>query len=158
MTDEVEEALGRLSGDPGFARSTHCRFVHEFAHTVLDADLDPPGPGATADEVRAAVLDDTGQEVPTDPLEQLRAAILAVFGSWASRRAIAYRRHWGIPEDGGTAVVVQAMVFGNLPADSGTGVLFTRDPLNGSTEPFGDWLPGGQGEDVVAGTHDRCRS
>ena len=154
ITPEVEAGLGELAGDPGFARETHVRFVHEFGHTVLGADLDPPGEDATAEAVRAAVLEDTGEEVPADPREQLRAAILAVFGSWSSRRAVAYRRHWGIPEDGGTAVVVQAMVFGNLGQDSGTGVLFTRDPLNGDPEPFGDWLPGGQGEDVVAGTHD----
>jgi pyruvate,orthophosphate dikinase len=154
ITDAVEQGLARQSGDPDFARETHVRFVHEFGGTVLDADIDPPGDDATADEVRAEVRRDTGEEVPTDPLEQLRAAVLAVFRSWSSRRAVAYRRHWGIPEDGGTAVVVQAMVFGNLGGDSGTGVLFTRDPLSGASEPFGDWLPGGQGEDVVAGTHD----
>jgi pyruvate,orthophosphate dikinase len=154
ITDAVEQGLARQSGDPDFARETHVRFVHEFGGTVLDADIDPPGDDATADEVRAEVRRDTGEEVPTDPLEQLRAAVLAVFRSWSSRRAVAYRRHWGIPEDGGTAVVVQAMVFGNLGDDSGTGVLFTRDPLSGASEPFGDWLPGGQGEDVVAGTHD----
>lgn len=154
MTDAVEEGLARLSGDADFARETHVRFVHEFAHTVLGADLDPPADDATADVVREAVREDTGEEVPTDPHDQLRAAILAVFGSWTSRRAVAYRRHWGIPEDGGTAVVVQAMVFGNLGDASGTGVLFTRDPLTGASDPFGDWLPGGQGEDVVAGTHD----
>ncbi len=154
MTDAVEAGLARLSGDAAFARETHVRFVHEFGHTVLGADLDPPGDDATADEVRAEVRTDTGEDVPAEPLDQLRAAVLAVFRSWSSRRAIAYRRHWKIPEDGGTAVVVQAMVFGNLGEDSGTGVLFTRDPLNGSPEPFGDWLPGGQGEDVVAGTHD----
>ena len=154
ITDAVEEGLGRLSGDADFARETHVRFVHEFGSTVLGADIDPPGDAATAAEVRAEVRGDTGEDVPTDPLEQLCAAVLAVFRSWSSRRAIAYRRHWGIPEDGGTAVVVQAMVFGNLGSDSGTGVLFTRDPLTGSSEAFGDWLPGGQGEDVVAGTHD----
>ena len=154
MTDAVEEGLARLSGDAGFARETHVRFVHEFGHTVLGADLDPPAGDATADDTRAAVREDTGAEVPTDPHDQLRAAILAVFDSWTSRRAVAYRRHWNIPQDGGTAVVVQAMVFGNLGEESGTGVLFTRDPLNGDPEPFGDWLPGGQGEDVVAGTHD----
>jgi len=154
MTDEVEHGLARLSGDADFARETHVRFVHEFGHTVLGADLDPPADDATPDQVRAAVREDTGAEVPADPRDQLLAAILAVFGSWTSRRAVAYRRHWDIPEDGGTAVVIQAMVFGNLGADSGTGVLFTRDPLTGAPEPFGDWLPGGQGEDVVAGTHD----
>ncbi len=154
MTDAVEEGLARLSGDAGFARETHVRFVSEFGHTVLGADIDPPGGDATAAEVRAEIRRDTGEEVPTEPLEQLRAAVLAVFRSWSSRRAVAYRRHWGIPEGGGTAVVVQAMVFGNLGEGSGTGVLFTRDPLSGSPEPFGDWLPGGQGEDVVSGTHD----
>ena len=154
ITDEVEGGLARQSGDPDFARETHVRFVHEFAHTVLGADLDPPGDTATAAQVREAVRDDTGEEVPTEPLEQLRASIRAVFDSWSSRRAVAYRRHWGIPEEGGTAVVVQAMVFGNLGEGSGTGVLFTRDPLSGAPEPFGDWLPRGQGEDVVSGTHD----
>ncbi len=100
------------------------------------------------------MLDDTGEEVPVDPREQLHAAIRAVFGSWSSRRAKAYRRHWGMSDDGGTAVIVQAMVFGNLGGESGTGVLFTRNPLDGAREPYGEWLPGGQGEDVVSGTHD----
>jgi pyruvate,orthophosphate dikinase len=154
MTDAVESGLAELSGDPRFARETHVRFCHEFGHTVLHADLDAPGPEATADVVRAAVRADTGEEVPVDPHDQLRAAIVAVFGSWASRRAVAYRRHWGIPEDGGTAVVIQAMVFGNLGEESGTGVLFTRDPLTGAPQPYGEWLPRGQGEDVVSGTHD----
>jgi pyruvate,orthophosphate dikinase len=154
MTDEVEAGLARLSGDPEFARSTHVRFVHEYGQTVLGADIDELGGGATADEVRAAVLDDTGEEVPREPLEQLLGAIRAVFGSWDSRRAKAYRKHWGISDDGGTAVIVQAMVFGNLGGESGTGVLFTRDPLSGAREPYGEWLPGGQGEDVVRGTHD----
>jgi pyruvate, orthophosphate dikinase len=154
ITEEVEEALGRLSGDPGFARSTHCRFIHEFGQTVLGADLDEPAPDAGPAEVREAVRRDTGEEVPTEPLEQLRAVIQTVFGSWSSRRAKAYRRHWGISEDGGTAVIVQAMVFGNLGEESGTGVLFSRNPLSGDPAPYGEWLAGGQGEDVVSGTHD----
>jgi pyruvate,orthophosphate dikinase len=154
MTDAVEAGLARLSGDADFARRTHVRFCHEFGHTVHGADLDPPAADATAADVRRAVLEDTGSAVPPEPLEQLRAAIHAVFESWSSRRAVAYRRHWGIPEDGGTAVVVQAMVFGNLGDGSGTGVLFTRDPLSGAPQPYGEWLPGGQGEDVVSGTHD----
>ena len=154
MTDAVETGLAQQSGDPGFARSTHVRFIHEFGHTVLGADLDEPRDDETAEEARAAVLDDTGSEVPRDPFDQLRAAIHAVFGSWESRRAKAYRRHWGIPDEGGTAAIVQAMVFGNLGDASGTGVLFTRDPLTGDPQPYGDWLPGGQGEDVVSGTHD----
>ncbi|HMJ33961.1 MAG TPA: pyruvate, phosphate dikinase [Baekduia sp.] len=154
MTEAVEAGLARLAGDADFARRTHVRFCHEFGHTVHGADLDPPADDAAASDVCAAVLEDTGATVPAEPLEQLRAAIHAVFESWSSRRAVAYRRHWGIPEDGGTAVIVQAMVFGNLGAGSGTGVLFTRDPLSGEPEPYGEWLPGGQGEDVVSGTHD----
>jgi pyruvate,orthophosphate dikinase len=154
MTEAVEAGLARLAGDADFARRTHVRFCHEFGHTVYGADLDPPADDAAASDVCAAVLEDTGATVPAEPLEQLRAAIHAVFESWSSRRAVAYRRHWGIPEDGGTAVIVQAMVFGNLGAGSGTGVLFTRDPLSGEPEPYGEWLPGGQGEDVVSGTHD----
>jgi pyruvate,orthophosphate dikinase len=154
ITDEVEAALGRLSGDPGFARSTHVRFIHEFGQTVLGADLEEPAEDATPEETREAVRRDTGAEVPRDPHEQLRAVIGTVFGSWSSRRAKAYRRHWGIAEDGGTAVIVQSMVFGNLGEDSGTGVLFSRNPLSGDPEPYGEWLPKGQGEDVVSGTHD----
>ncbi|MCW2980676.1 MAG: pyruvate phosphate dikinase [Solirubrobacterales bacterium] len=154
ITAEVEATMGRLSGDVDFARQTHNRFVHQFGETVLKADVDEPGPDATPEEVREAVRKDTGEEVPTDPHEQLRAVIKTVFGSWSSRRAKAYRKHWGIAEDGGTAVIVQAMVFGNLGEDSGTGVLFSRNPLSGDPEPYGEWLPRGQGEDVVSGTHD----
>jgi pyruvate,orthophosphate dikinase len=154
ITDEVEEALAGLSGDRAFARSTHCRFVHQFGHTVLGADIDEPGPDATPSEVAEAVERDTDEAVPTDPHEQLEAVIKTVFDSWSSRRAKAYRRHWGIPEDGGTAVIVQAMVFGNHGEGSGTGVLFSRNPLSGDPEPYGEWLAGGQGEDVVSGTHD----
>ncbi len=151
ITDAVEVGLACLSGNADFARETHVRFIHEFGQTVFGAHIDP---AATPAEARAAVLEDTGSEVPAEPLDQLRAAIYAVFDSWSSRRAVAYRRHWDIPEDGGTAVVVQAMVFGNLGERSGTGVLFTRDPLTGAPEPYGEWLAGSQGEDVVSGTHD----
>src|SRR5262249_60599994 len=73
---------------------------------------------------------------------------------WRQGRAVASRRHWGIPEDGGTAAVVQAIVFGNLGSGSGTGVLFTRDPVTGASEMYGEWLPGGQGDDVVGGAAD----
>lgn len=153
MTADIERALAERSGEPAFARDTHLRFCHQFGRVVLGADIDPPEPGTDPEVVRAAVAEDCGRAVPTDPYEQLRAAICAVFESWGSRRAVAYRRHWGISEDGGTAVTVQAMVFGNLEQRSGTGVFFTRDPLGGNPEPYGEWLPGGQGEDVVAGTH-----
>jgi pyruvate,orthophosphate dikinase len=154
ITDEVEERLAELSGDADFARQTHCRFIHQFGETVLKAVVDEPGPDADPAAVREEVRKDSGSDVPTDPFEQLRAVIKTVFGSWSSRRAKAYRKHWGISDDGGTAVIIQAMVFGNLGADSGTGVLFSRNPLSGDPEPYGEWLPRGQGEDVVSGTHD----
>jgi len=154
INDEVEEGLGRLCRDPGFARNTHVRFVREFGHMVLGADVDGLPDDSIPAELRAAIVEDTGKAFPADPYEQLEAAIRAVFDSWVSRRAIAYRRHWGIPEDGGTAVVVQAMVFGNLGPGSGTGVLFTRDPVTGAREMYGEWLPRGQGDDVVGGAVD----
>jgi pyruvate, orthophosphate dikinase len=157
MTDAVEHGLAQLSGDAVFARQTHARFCHDFGQIVLGADLEPHVSGADSAEVAAAVLADTGHTIPDDPHDQLQSAIVAVFRSWSSRRAIAYRRHWGIPEHGetsGTAVIVQAMVFGNLGERSGTGVLFSRDPMTGACSSYGEWLPGGQGEDVVSGTHD----
>ncbi|MCW2675661.1 MAG: pyruvate phosphate dikinase [Modestobacter sp.] len=153
ITDEVEQALAAATGDADFARDTHARFCAQFGRIVLGADIDPPDPDASAAEVRSAVEEDCGEAVPGDPWVQLRRAICAVFESWGSRRAVAYRKHWGISDLGGTAVTVQAMVFGNLGKGSGTGVLFTRDPLTGAPEPYGEWLPGGQGEDVVSGTH-----
>src|SRR5712691_2178480 len=151
INDDVEEGLGRSCADPAFARNTHARFLREFGHMVMNADVDSLLETETPAEIRAAILEDTGNAVPSHPYEQLEAAVRAVFDSWVSRRAVAYRRHWAIPEDGGTAVVVQAMVFGNLGPDSGTGVLFTRDPVTGRREMYGEWLPGGQGDDVVGG-------
>jgi pyruvate,orthophosphate dikinase len=127
MTDEVEAALATV--DPGYAVDTRRRFVEQFAKVV-------------------------GVEAPADPWQQLQAAIAAVFSSWQSERAQWYRKDRGIPDTGGTAVTVQAMVFGNLDEHSGTGVLFTRDPLTGKPEPYGEWLPRGQGEDVVSGRAD----
>ena len=103
---------------------------------------------------RRIVLGDENGEVPDDPFAQLGGAIGAVFRSWNSPRAIAYRKHHGLSGIRGTAVVVQAMVFGNMESKSGTGVLFSRNPMTGADEPFGEWLPGGQGEDVVSGTFD----
>ncbi len=94
-----------------------------------------------------------GGSIPQDPWDQLKAAVAAVFASWNSDRARAYRAHEGIPDDLGTAVTVQAMVFGNRGADSATGVVFTRNPSTGQRELYGDVLFNAQGEDVVAGTH-----
>jgi pyruvate,orthophosphate dikinase len=124
MTDEVEAALA--VGDADYAADTRRRFVDQFAKVV-------------------------GREAPADPWDQLHAAIEAVFSSWHSERAQWYRKNAGIPDDGGTAVTVQAMVFGNLDDSSGTGVLFSRDPLTGEAEVYGEWLQRGQGEDVVSG-------
>lgn len=132
INDRVEAALAELHGAQ-FATDTRQRF---------------------RDMYRRIVLGDANGMVPDDPLAQLGAAIRAVFSSWNSPRAIAYRRHRGLSQIGGTAVVVQAMVFGNLEARSGTGVLFSRNPVTGSNDPFGEWLPRGQGEDVVSGTVD----
>jgi pyruvate,orthophosphate dikinase len=154
INDEVEEGLAQLCRDPAFARNTHVRFIREFGHMVLGGDVDSFSEQATPASLRAAIVEDTGREFPSDPYDQLRAAVGAVFDSWVSRRAIAYRQHWGIPEDGGTAAVVQSMVFGNLGSNSGTGVLFTRDPVTGAPEMYGEWLPGGQGDDVVGGSVD----
>ncbi|QJY48956.1 pyruvate, phosphate dikinase [Pseudonocardia broussonetiae] len=148
-TDAVETALAAESGDPAFAAEVHRRFTGFYGRLVLGCleELDDL-PDTAA--VRAAIAQDGAGEVPADPREQLRAAVAAVFASSRSRRAVAYRNHHGIP-DLGTAVTVQAMVFGNLDDDSGTGVLFTRSPVDGAREPYGEYLPRAQGEDVVSG-------
>jgi len=155
ITDELEAGLARLTDNADYARDTHARFCHSYGEIVLKAHLEPYASGVTADDIRAEVLEDTGEEIPREPLEQLRGAVRAVFDSWDSARARAYRRHWGITQAqaGGTAVTVQSMVVGNLGERSGTGVLFSRNPLSGEPEPYGEWLPGGQGDDVVGGTH-----
>jgi pyruvate,orthophosphate dikinase len=129
LNKATEKGLAAASGDPAFAADCHERFVTMFKHTVgVDA-------------------------VPEDPWQQLRAAVEAVFRSWNSDRACAYRQREGIADDLGTAVTVQAMVFGNLSSDSATGVLFTRNPSTGEPGIYGDVMFNAQGEDVVAGTH-----
>lgn len=153
VNDAVEAALASVSGDPGFARDTHLRFLESYARTVLGATVSAEA-GESPSALRRRILDACGEGVPEDPYEQLRGAVEAVFGSWSSSRAVAYRRHWGISEDGGTAVTVQRMVYGNLDERSGTGVLFTRNPHSGADEPLGEFLPRGQGEDVVSGQVD----
>jgi pyruvate, orthophosphate dikinase len=135
MNDAVEEALAAHSSFPGaraFARDTRRRFT-EMYQRIVGAD---------------------SEAVPTDPYAQLRAGIEAVFASWNSPRAVTYRAHYGIDDHGGTAVVVQAMVFGNRGPNSGAGAFFSRNPITGANEPFGEWLPGGQGDDVVSGLVD----
>ena len=133
MNDAVQHALTAWAS-ARFADDTRRRFDTMYRRIVLDGDPSCP--------------------IPDDPHAQLRGAVEAVVASWHSARARTYRAHHRLDDSAGTAVVVQAMVFGNLDQHSGTGVLFTRNPVTGSDEPFGEWLPGGQGEDVVSGTTD----
>lgn len=147
---DVEAALAAESGDPAFAAEVHRRFAGFYGRLVLGCTEELDDLPDTA-AVRSAISADTGQAVPADPWAQLLAAVAAVFASSRSRRAVAYRKHYGIPDDLGTAVTVQAMVFGNLDEASGTGVLFTRNPSDGSRAPYGEYLSRGQGEDVVSG-------
>ena len=152
MSEEIETALARESGDAAFARDTHRRFYEMYARIVLKAGIDRLPPEGTVETWRRAVAETgAGGSVPVAPSDQLIGAVRAVFDSWNGRRAKRYRRHHGLPDDAGTAVTVQAMVFGNLGANSGTGVLFSRNPLTGAPEPFGEYLANAQGEDVVSG-------
>jgi pyruvate,orthophosphate dikinase len=167
----LEAAVGRRFGDPSdpllvSVRSGAPRSMPGMMDTILNLGLNDAteaglaaasGDAAFAadchERLRAIYRDVVGVEAPSDPWQQLRGAIEAVFRSWTSERAVTYRRVEGIPDDLGTGVTVQAMVFGNLGDGSGTGVLFTRNPATGEDEPYGDVLFGAQGEDVVAGTH-----
>jgi pyruvate, orthophosphate dikinase len=137
MNDAVEQALASL-GAAEFARDTRRRFTNMYQRIVARNEDAGSDPGS----------------VPADPYAQLRAGIEAVFASWNSPRAVAYRDHYGLDDRGGTAVVVQAMVFGNQGPNSGAGAFFSRNPITGTNEPFGEWLPGGQGDDVVSGLVD----
>ncbi|MFB9740957.1 PEP/pyruvate-binding domain-containing protein [Pseudonocardia sulfidoxydans] len=161
LTDATVDGLAAVSGDAVFAWDSYRRFLTMYATTVLGVPQDAlPAGAAPTDEagLRARVADlkariaAAGAEVPQDPARQLRGAVEAVFRSWDSPRARAYRAHEGIDDDLGTAVNVQAMVFGNRDDRSGTGVVFTRDPATGENRAYGDFLPRAQGEDVVAGT------
>jgi pyruvate,orthophosphate dikinase len=173
LNDETVEGLARSSGDRRFAFDSYRRFLQMYGDVVLgielkkfearlvalkaergvehDTGLDARDLERLVGEYRQIVLGETSREFPASPVEQLRGAIAAVFDSWNTQRAATYRRLEGIPDDWGTAVNVQAMVFGNLGADSATGVAFTRDPSTGERRFFGEWLPEAQGEDVVAG-------
>ena len=167
------DALARRTGNERFAWDSYRRLVQMYGRTVLDVDGDrfeeaidaaKAARGVTADvdldadDLRGLVAtfleiveEETGRPFPQDPRDQLRGAVLAVFDSWNSERAVLYRRRERIPADLGTAVNVQAMVFGNRGSTSGSGVAFTRDPSTGATGEYGDYLPDAQGEDVVAG-------
>src|SRR5581483_6351358 len=118
---------------------------------IEDTKIDLDGLKELVKRFKALVKERTGQEFPTNPWDQLKGAIGAVFGSWMNDRAIVYRRKYGIPSEWGTAVNVQAMVFGNTGSKSGSGVAFTRDPASGEKVFYGEFLMNAQGEDVVAG-------
>jgi len=148
---ETMEAFERESSDPQFARDTFRRFQQLFAEIVLKVTAPVLEDGAELGAWQAELERLAGQPIPDRPMEQLTATIEAVFRSWTGRRAKRYRKHQGIPDDLGTAVTVQAMVFGNLGERSGTGVLFSRNPLTGVAEPYGEYLKCAQGEDVVSG-------
>jgi len=125
--------------------------VKQRRHCRLDSDLKAEDCRTLVREYQDMIVRELGQSFPQDVHEQLWQAIGAVFRSWNNRRAVFYRRLHGIPDEGGTAVTVQAMVFGNRGVDSGTGVTFTRDPSTGEDVLFGEFLPDAQGEDLVAG-------
>lgn len=143
-------ALAAECADPGFAHDTHRRFLELYASIVLEGEaaLDPRDAPETWQH---RIAERCGQPVPDDVREQLHRAIDAVFRSWNSRRARRYRQHHGIPDTLGTAVTIQAMVFGNMDDNSGTGVLFSRNPLTGENKPYGEFMRRAQGEDIVSG-------
>ncbi len=127
-------------------------YKHEKYHKdIVDSDLTAADQQELVKRFKALVKERTGKGFPTDPWEQLRGAAGAVFGSWMNDRAIVYRRKYNIPAEWGTAVNVQAMVYGNTGNTSGSGVAFTRNPANGVNEFYGEFLVNAQGEDVVAG-------
>jgi pyruvate,orthophosphate dikinase len=127
-------------------------FKHEKYHRdIIDSDLTADDQKELVKRFKKLVKDRTGHVFPSDPWEQLLGAAGAVFGSWMNDRAIVYRRKYNIPAEWGTAVNVQAMVYGNTGETSGSGVAFTRNPANGANEFYGEFLINAQGEDVVAG-------
>jgi pyruvate,orthophosphate dikinase len=173
LNDATVEGLARSTGDRRFAYDCYRRFIQMFADVVLnveherfeeiissvknkkglyyDTDLDAEDWQEVLESYKNLVLKHTGRQFPQDPKEQLVMAVEAVFRSWNNQRAIVYRKINKIPDDLGTAVNVQAMVFGNMGEDSGTGVAFTRNPSTGEREIYGEFLLNAQGEDVVAG-------
>jgi len=179
LNDATVEGLAKKSGSPRFAYDSYRRFVQMYGDVVLglkpesktendpfevllekkkeargvhnDVDLDERALRELVAEFKAEIKKRKGREFPDDPWEQLRGAIGAVFGSWENPRAVTYRQMYNIPSSWGTAVTVQAMVFGNQGDDCATGVAFTRDPSTGERRFFGEYLINAQGEDVVAG-------
>ncbi|CAE7483564.1 ppdK, partial [Symbiodinium pilosum] len=173
LNDATVEALAKKSGDRRFAFDSYRRFVQMYSDVVLgieinqfekhlerakqkrgvkqDCELLPEDLEGLVKSYKAVVQLELGEEFPEDPKKQLWGAIGAVFNSWMNQRAKTYRQLHDIPEWWGTAVNVQAMVFGNMGNDCATGVAFTRDPSTGKNEFYGEFLVNAQGEDVVAG-------
>ena len=173
LNDESVNGLAAASKDERFALDSYRRLVQMFGSTVLgiegsvfadaldeakrargteeDLDLDEEDLRRLVATYKELVREHAGRDFPQEPREQLDLAVRAVFDSWNTERAVLYRRQERIPEDLGTAVNVQAMVFGNRGMDSGSGVAFTRDPASGAQGEYGDYLQNAQGEDVVAG-------
>src|SRR6267142_4718187 len=173
LNDKTVEALAEMSGDRRFAYDSYRRFITMYSDVVLGfehhhfediLDTFKDGQGYTLDtdltgddwvdlvgRYKEAVARETGHDFPQDPHAQLWGAIGAVFSSWMNARAVTYRRLHDIPESWGTAVNVQAMVFGNMGETSATGVAFTRNPSTGESKLYGEFLINAQGEDVVAG-------
>ena len=173
LNDVTVRALAEKSGDRRFATDSYRRFITMYSNVVLgiehhhfeeilddhkdrnaytlDTDLDADDWEQIIDRYKERVEEETGKPFPQDPHAQLWGAIGAVFGSWMNQRAITYRRLHAIPESWGTAVNVQAMVFGNMGETSATGVAFTRNPSTGERKLYGEFLINAQGEDVVAG-------
>ncbi len=173
LNDETVKGLIELSGDPRFAFDSYRRFIQMYSDVVLgiehhnfeeileifkeengyilDTELDNEDWEAVVDQYKAKVTEHLNRPFPQNADEQLWGAITAVFGSWQNARAVTYRRLHNIPDSWGTAVNVQAMVFGNMGSDSATGVAFTRNPSTGEKAYYGEYLENAQGEDVVAG-------
>ncbi len=173
LNDVTVEALARKSGDRRFAYDSYRRFITMYSDVVLgvdhhhfegiledykerkghvlDTDLDADDWAEIVKRYKTRAKEELGEAFPQDPHAQLWGAIGAVFGSWMNQRANTYRRLHGIPESWGTAVNVQAMVFGNMGDSSATGVAFTRNPSTGEKQLYGEFLINAQGEDVVAG-------
>ncbi|MDP9228261.1 MAG: pyruvate, phosphate dikinase, partial [Actinomycetota bacterium] len=176
LNDRSVEGLAARTGNERFARDSHRRLIQMFGNVVrgipgqryedaiaegkrergvkLDTELDSEDLLALAQRFREIYREETGEDFPEDPRDQLEAAIRAVFESWNGRRAVEYRRLNGIPDSWGTAVNVQQMVFGNKGDDSGSGVAFSRDEMTGEPKPSGDFLTNAQGEDVVSGVRN----
>jgi pyruvate, orthophosphate dikinase len=156
LNDTSVQGLARATDNEWFAQDCYRRLIEMYGETVDDVhyerfDAKRESPADAIERFKQKYRESSGRDFPQDPREQLRHAIIAVFESWQSPRAKAYRRMYEIPDDLGTAVNVVQMVFGNKGDSSGTGVAFTRDPSTGEQGPYGEFLANAQGEDVVAG-------